>query len=260
MTWVGSEGVMTQHLSELSREEVERYSRQLILKEVGVEGQLRLRGSKVAIFGVGGLGSVVLYFLAAAGVGTIYIVDKDPVELSNLNRQVLYTSEDVGRPKVEVAAERIRKVNPHVRVHALARSVDLELALDLAGKVDVLVDCLDNWKARHIVNEAAVKSRKPLVHAAVEEFYGHVLTVLPGKTPCLNCVFPRGGVRDRSPIPVLGAVVGAVACVEALETLKLLLGINPASLGTIVFLDFKSLSINKLKVSKNPKCDVCSRL
>ncbi len=238
---------------------MDRYSRQLMV--IGEEGQRKVGRATVAVFGMGGLGTLVAYYLAGAGVGRLYVVDFDTVNISDLHRQVLYAVRDVGKPKVEAAAERLRAVNPHVDVVPIMENVELPLAAELADKADVLVDAFDNWASRHILNKAAVRAGKPLIHGAVDNWYGHVTVVLPGKTPCLHDLFGRFA---RAPMcvgqcPVLGPVVGIIASVMATETLKLILGMGDALAGRLLVVDAKRMSFDEVKIARDPSCPVCSR-
>lgn len=214
----------------------------------------------MAVFGMGGLGTLIAYYLAGAGVGRLYVVDFDTVSLSDLHRQVLYSTRDVGRPKVEAAAERLRSVNPHVEVVPIMENVELPLAVELAGKVDVMVDAFDNWASRHILNKAAVRAGKPLVHGAVDNWYGHVTVVLPGKTPCLHDLFGRFAWAPMcvGQCPVLGPVVGIVASVMATEALKLVLGSGEILAGRLLVVDAKRMRFDEVAVARDPTCPVCS--
>lgn len=222
----------------------------------GLRGQERLRKAKVLIVGVGGLGSIAAYYLAAAGVGKLVIVDHERVELSNLNRQILYTSSDIGKYKVYAAKERLEKLNPHVTVVAYNRRFDEELAEKLIPDIDVAIDALDNWSTRMILNKYCVKYRKPLIHAGVREAYGQLLVVLPGKGPCLQCVFPRP--REEGRIPVLGPIPGVLGALEALEAIKIITGYGEPAVGRLIVFDGRSLRMEEVKVLRNPNCPVCA--
>ena len=201
-------------------EELERYSRQLSI--IGREGQEKLRNSTVLVVGVGGLGSAVTTYLVASGIGKLLIVDPEVVELSNLNRQVIHWVRDLGRAKVESAKEKLKELNPEVEVVPIKAKLS-EVVDEVVKEADVVIDALDNWDARHLLNEYCVKYGKVLIHAAVNEAYGQLMTVVPGKGPCLKCVFPniRGGPR---PTPVLGPAPGVLGALEAIEAIKAITG------------------------------------
>ncbi len=208
----------------LTREEIERYNRQIII--FGEKGQEKLKSSTVLIAGVGGLGSAVSYYLAASGIGKLIIIDEGLVELSNLQRQILYTVDDIGKPKVFVAAARLRKLNPHVEIVPVHRRLTRELLEKYIEEVDVVVDALDNWETRVILDSVCYKNNIPYVHAGVEGFYGQITFVIPGKTPCLRCIFPIRKPREKRVIPVVSTTPGILGVLEANEVIKYILGIG----------------------------------
>lgn len=234
-----------------------RYERQILM--IGEEGQERLRSSTALIVGVGGLGSPVAYYLVAAGVGRVHLVDPGYLEVSNLNRQVLYTTEDIGRPKAVAAAERLSRLNPEVEVVPHVTAVGSPGFEDLVKEADVIVDCLDNWPAREVLNRLAVKHRKPLVHAGVARWYGQATTVIPGETPCLACIYPKG-MRSESPIPVIGPTPGVLGAVEAAEAIRLLLGKKPGLAGKLLIMDLSAGAFEVVRVRRRPDCPVCGGL
>jgi molybdopterin/thiamine biosynthesis adenylyltransferase len=241
----------------LTPEELERYDRQL--RVWGVEAQERLRRSTALVVGVGGLGSPVAMYLAAAGVGRLVLVDPEVVELSNLNRQVLHWTTDLGRAKVESAAEKLRRLNPHVEVVAVRRRIEsLEDAVQLVGEADVVVDCLDNWRTRFLINEACVRLGKPLVHAAVRGLYGQLMVVKPGEGPCLRCLVPEEPPQEER-IPVAGPTPGALGALEAMEAVKLLTGYGEPLVGKLLVYDGLHGSVDVIAVRKRENCPVCSR-
>jgi molybdopterin/thiamine biosynthesis adenylyltransferase len=241
----------------LTPEELERYDRQL--RVWGVEAQERLRRSTALVVGVGGLGSPVAMYLAAAGVGRLVLVDPEVVELSNLNRQVLHWTTDLGRAKVESAAEKLRRLNPHVEVVAVRRRIEsLEDAVQLVREVDVVVDCLDNWRTRFLINEACVRLGKPLVHAAVRGLYGQLMVVKPGEGPCLRCLVPEEPPQEER-IPVAGPTPGALGALEAMEAVKLLTGYGEPLVGKLLVYDGLHGSVDVIAVRKRENCPVCSR-
>ena len=231
---------------------LERYARQLGL--IGVEGQERLAESTVLVAGVGGVGSAAALYLAAAGVGRLILVDRDAVEESNLNRQVLYEEGDVGRSKVRVAAERLRRLNPDIRVEPYELDVRSEAIEALVEEADVVLDCLDNWESRLRLDECAWRHAKPLVHGGVDGWSGVVTVVLPGSTPCLRCIAAGlGGGRRRS-VSVVGVAAGLVGVLVAAEALKLLLGVGRVAAGKLLFVDLLSLAFEEVEVVYGDEC------
>ncbi len=235
---------------------VERYDRQIRL--IGIEGQKKLAEASVAVIGAGGLGSAASIYLVAAGVGEIYIIDNGLVELSNLQRQILYTLGDIGRPKVMAAKERLEGLNPNTRVVPIHRVFDEELADEVLPKVDVVIDALDNWESRVVLDKAAWRHGKPYVHAGVHGFYGQLTVLMPGKTPCLRCIFPPR-VKQESPIPVFATTPGVLGVLEANEALKLLLGKGSPLMNKILIYDGLIGLFEIVNVNIRPDCPVCGR-
>jgi molybdopterin/thiamine biosynthesis adenylyltransferase len=237
--------------------ELDRYSRQIPV--VGEEGQRKIRNTSVAVFGVGGLGALVARYVVGGGFKRVLLIDFDTVSLPDLHRQILYTTDDVGKPKAEVAAKVLREVNPEVEVVPVAEPISPDLAEGVLKEVDVAVDALDNWAARHVVNAAAVRRGRVLVHGAVQEWYGHVTTVVPGVTPCLEDLFGRFKSLPACTAgfcPVLGPAVGVVASLMALEVFNAALG-RPALAGKLLVVDLKRMAFDVLEVAWNPSCPVC---
>ena len=229
-----------------------RYVRQLGL--LGEEGQERLSEASVAVVGLGGLGSAVSLYLAAAGVGRLILVDPDRVEPHNLNRQVLYDESDVGLPKAFLAARRVRALNPLVRVEAYPVAVGEDNVGDLLGGADVIVDGLDNWEARLVLDRFAWREGKPLVHAAAERWYGQLTVVERGRTSCLACLAPER--PGRSCTQILGPVAGMLGLMEALEVIKLVTGVAEPAYNRLVVLDARSLSLDVIPLDPRP-CPRC---
>ena len=225
----------------------ERFSRQLDL--LGVEGQEKLMKSSALVVGVGGLGSMVSLLLAYAGIGRLILIDKDVVEESNLNRQVLHWSRDKGRPKVVSAAEKLREINPGMKVDVYRSEASRTLLEELIPQVDVVLDGLDNWRTRFLVDRVAWEKEKPFIHAGVSEYYGQVIPVLRGVTPCLRCIMKTAATMTERPVQVIVPVVAAIASIEALEAIKILSGIGRPSYGKMIVVDMWSLSIEKIDVS-----------
>jgi adenylyltransferase/sulfurtransferase len=245
----------------LSRDEKLRYSRQLLLPEIGITGQEKLKRAAVLVIGAGGLGSPVALYLAAAGVGRIGLVDYDRVELSNLNRQVLFSGADVGRLKVDSAAEKISALNPEIRVDRYPKKLMAQNAQRIAEPYAVLVDCTDNYAARYLVNDLGVLTGKPVVSGAVMQFEGQV-GVFTGKDgPCYRCLFPEPPSNEVAPsceqIGVLGVLPGMVGLLQASETLKLILGLGLPLIGKMLLLDALGMNFQTVIVRKNPSCAIC---
>ncbi len=249
-----------------TREELDRYHRQMILPGVGPEGQARLKSARVAVVGAGGLGVPVLQYLAAAGVGRLGVVEMDRVEISNLHRQVLYTAEDLGRPKALVAQERLKALNPLVEVVAYPVRLTSENALEILKDYDLLIDASDNFPTRYLVNDAAVLLGKPLVYGAIYQFEGQV-AVFHAPTregvlgPCYRCLFPKppppGQVPSCAEAGVFGVLPAVVGSLMAQEALKLLLGLGESLAGYLLLYDALTVSFRKLRVKRNPACPVC---
>jgi len=263
-------------MSGLSERERERYARQLVLPAWGEEAQLRLKAATVFVAGAGGLGSAVVLYLAAAGVGRIRVCDRDKVELSNLNRQILHGERGVGLGKPASAQEAVARLNGEVRLVPLAAEMTGQNVGDLAANADILLDCLDNVPARLVLNEHSVRAHLPMVHAGVRGLGGQLTFLRPPATPCLACFMQEVPPEDppaaplgaadagpgranatSSPPPILGAVAGAMGCLQALETLKYLTGTGERSENRIIFLDGETMKFEVVAISKNPGCLVC---
>ena len=247
----------------LSSAERHRYSRHLLLPEVGERGQLRLRKARVLLVGAGGLGAPAALYLTAAGVGTIGVVDDDSVEISNLQRQVLYSSAAIGRPKTEQAAERIRALNPHVRVLRHSGRLTSKNALSILRRYDVVVDGTDNFPTRYLVNDACALLGTPDVFGSVYRFEGQVSVFDAKRGPCYRCLFPEPPPPELVPScaegGVLGVVPGLIGLYQATEVLKLLLGIGEPLVGRLLLVDTLTTSTREVRIRKNPRCPVCGR-
>ena len=240
----------------LSEEEKERYDRQIMIPNFGEEGQLKLKKSKVTVVGAGGLGSSVTLYLAAAGVGTLTIIDPERVELSNLNHQVLHWTEDIGELKAVSVARKLEKLNPAVEVKAVPERLTMENVRGLIGGSDVVVDCLDNWHTRFLLNEACVAERIPMVHAGIRGLYGQMTTIIPYQTPCLRCILPETPPEEKR-FPVLGTTPGVLGVLEAFEALKLIVGIGVSLAGKLLVFDGEAMSFQEIRVERNESCSVC---
>jgi adenylyltransferase/sulfurtransferase len=248
-------------LEGLSRPELIRYARHIALPEVGFEGQKRLKGSKVLCVGAGGLGSPLALYLAAAGVGTIGIVDFDVVDESNLQRQLLHGTKDLGRSKLESAADRIHDVNPHVRMAKHDMRLTSADALDVVSGYDVVVDGTDNFPTRYLVNDACVLAGKPNVYGSVFRWEGQVSVFGTEGGPCYRCLFreppPPGLVPNCAEGGVVGVLPGIIGSIQALETLKLLLGAGTTLAGRLLIFDALGLEWREVTVRRNPDCPIC---
>lgn len=257
----GGEGPLASGGRPLSRDEVTRYARHVLLPQVGLAGQERLAAARVLVVGAGGLGSPALLYLAAAGVGTIGIVDADVVESSNLQRQVVHSDADVGRLKTESAAETVARVNPHVTVVRHDLRLDSANALEVLRGYDVVVDGTDNFPTRYLVNDACVLLDTPLVWGSVYRFDGQVSVWWAAQGPCYRCVFPQppppGAVPSCAEGGVLGVLCAAIGSVQATETIKLLLGVGTPLVGRLLVHDALAMTWDEITVRKNPDCPVC---
>ena len=245
----------------LSAEERQRYARHLVIAELGEEGQERLAASSVLVVGAGGLGSPACYYLAAAGVGRLGLVDADVVELSNLQRQVLHSTADLGRPKVESAAEKLTALNPGIRVEPHSVRFTAATAEELVSSYDVIVDGVDNFPARYLLNDACVLLRKTLVEGAILQFIGLAMTIRGGETACYRCVFPEMPAPGLSPSPaeagVFGPVPGTIGSIQAAEAIKVITGVGEPLFDRMLQYDAAALSFQEVAVAREPGCPVC---
>jgi sulfur-carrier protein adenylyltransferase/sulfurtransferase len=248
-------------LPSLSQEEILRYSRHLIIPEVGVEGQKRLKAARVLMVGAGGLGSPIGRYLAAAGVGTLGIVEADVVDVTNLQRQVLHGTKDVGRKKVESARDRIRDVNPHVNVVAHEAWLTSENALEIIRGYDLVVDGTDNFATRYLVNDACVLLGKPNVYGSIFRFEGQSTVFCTTDGPCYRCLYPEppppGLVPSCAEGGVLGILPGLVGLIQATETVKLVAGIGEPLVGRLLLVDALAMQFRTVKLRKDPRCPAC---
>ncbi|HWI66471.1 MAG TPA: molybdopterin-synthase adenylyltransferase MoeB [Symbiobacteriaceae bacterium] len=245
----------------LTDEEIQRYSRHILLPEVGGRGQVRLKESSVLVVGAGGLGSPVALYLAAAGVGRIGLIDSDVVDRSNLQRQVLHDTQQLGRPKVESGAERLKQLNPNVTVETYHDRLGAENVADLISRYDVIVGGVDNFPARYLLNDACVMAKKPLVEAGILKYDGMVMTIKPYEGPCYRCIFPEppppGTVPTCSEAGVLGALAGVMGSLQAFEVLKVLLDIGEPLIGRMLMFEGLRGQFRTVEWDRNPKCPVC---
>ena len=238
----------------LSDRERERYKRQIIL--FGESGQENLKKAHIFIAGAGGLGSPVSIYLAVAGVGKITLVDKDIVDQSNLNRQILHYDRDIGKKKTLSAEEKLRAINPDITIHAIDTTIDDSNASKLIGNADGIVDAMDNYPTRYLLNDMAQKKKIPLFHGAIRGFYGQVTTIIPGKTACLRCIFP--GAPPGEVFPVVGATPGVIGTIQATEVIKYLLGTGDLLTNRLLLWDGMSMHPEEISVERNLSCPSCS--
>ena len=246
---------------DLSASERTRYSRHLTLPEVGVEGQLRLKAAKVLLIGAGGLGSPIGTYLAAAGVGTIGLVDFDVVELSNLQRQVLHTTPDVGRSKLESATDCLHAINPEITIETHETRIHADNALELIRPYDIVIDGTDNFPTRYLVNDACVILGKPNIYGSIFRFEGHASVLAPPAGPCYRCLFPEPPPASMAPScaegGVLGVLPGVIGCLQATEALKLLLQRGKPLIGRLLLYDALDMRFREVAVHRDPDCPVC---
>jgi molybdopterin/thiamine biosynthesis adenylyltransferase len=235
-----------------------RYARQAVIDGFGREGQERLKKARVLVAGAGGLGSVVSVYLAVAGVGTMRLIDHDKVELSNLNRQILYGDKDIGRTKVDSAKERLEGLNPEVVVEAIAETITEDNVFELADGYNLIVDAMDNFAIRYILNRAAIDRGIPFIHGAVRGFEGRTTTIIPGRTPCLRCIYPRPPQREVT--PVVGVAPAVIGSIQATEVIKCILGIGQLLTNRLLIYDGLSLEFTELDLKRYPDCEDCWHL
>lgn len=245
----------------LNNNQILRYSRQIILKDFGIEGQEKLLGSKVLVIGSGGLGSPALYYLAAAGVGTIGIADFDTVTLSNLQRQILHFTEDLGKKKVDSAADKLQRLNPDVKiVKHPSRMMESNIE-DVISGYDIVIDATDTLTARFLISDCCYFLKKPLVEGAVVDFQGTLFTIIPGITPCYRCIYPvppvDGEILSCADVGIMGAIAGMVGAWEALEAIKVLLRIGQTISGRILFFNGLSMKFDEVLIDRSPDCPLC---
>jgi adenylyltransferase/sulfurtransferase len=242
-------------------DQIERYSRHLILPEVGEAGQAKLLSSRVLLVGAGGLGSPAAYYLAAAGIGTMGIIDNDVVDVSNLQRQILHNNDRVGQPKTESAKLTINALNPDVKVVPYQQKLTSENILQIIKDYDVVVDGCDNFATRYLVNDACVMTKKPNVHGSIFQFEGQASVFYPGYGPCYRCLYPEPPPVGMAPscqeAGVLGVLPGLIGVIQALETIKLVLGKGELLVGKLLCVNTLTMDIRTLKLQADPECPVC---
>lgn len=248
-------------MANVSDGEADRFRRQVVLPEVGTAGQRKIRAARVLLIGSGGLASSAAYYLTAAGVGTIGLVDDDKVDLSNLNRQILHDSSRIGMLKVDSAEKSLRRLDPAVEIHIYPRRLTSsdDVAALLAG-YDVVMDCSDNYATRYDINDACIRAGKPWIYGAIFGFEGQVMTVIPGKGACYRCLYPSAPPAPVREVPVIGVTPGVVGTIEAAEALKIILGVGASLVGRLLFVDLLEMTFSNLNVRRNPECPSCRLL
>jgi len=242
----------------LTTDELERYERQIIIEKFGEEGQEKLKRAKVFIAGAGGLGSATSIYLMAAGVGMMRIVDHDRVELSNLNRQILHWDEDIGKWKVDSALEKLKRLNKGVEIEATKATITEANVSQLVADFDLIVDAMDNLPTRYVVNKAALERNIPLFHGAVYGFEGRAMTIIPGQTACLRCLYR--GVFPQEKFPVIGVTPAVIGCIQATEVIKYIVGIGELLTNRLLIFDGLDMKFKEFKVKKDPSCEHCGHL
>jgi adenylyltransferase/sulfurtransferase len=246
---------------QFSEDQIKRYSRQIILPEVGGKGQRKLLSASVLIVGMGGLGSPAALYLAAAGVGTLGIVDFDEVELSNLHRQVIHTTNDLGKPKVLSAQQTMKAINPDVDVRVHRCRVRADNVMELIAQYDLILDGSDNFSTRFLLNDACLMAGKTNISGAVSRFDGQVTVFSPGEGPCYRCLLPEmpppGSVPSCQEAGVLGVLPGIIGLIQATEAIKLILGIGSPLIGRMLIFDGLEMKFHELKIRRNPLCPAC---
>ncbi len=246
---------------EFNEDQLERYSRHIILKDVGIEGQEKLASAKILVIGAGGLGSPVLLYLAAAGIGTIGIADGDTLDLSNLQRQVIHFTDDVGKAKVLSAKEKINQLNPDVDVQIYQEMLNASNILEIIKQYDFVIDGTDNFPTKFLINDACVLAGVPFSHGGILKFAGQTLTIMPGSSPCYRCLFikppPANAVPTCSQAGVIGVIAGILGTLQANEAVKYVLGKGDLLTGRLLTFDALETKFREISVKQNPKCEVC---
>jgi molybdopterin/thiamine biosynthesis adenylyltransferase len=241
---------------DISPSELNRYDRQILISELGLEGQRKLKKSKIVVVGVGGLGCTASLFLAAAGVGKIILVDKGKFKRSDLNRQILCWGENLGQFKSQVAKAKLKSLNSEIEVEALVAEITSNSVARIIEDANVVVDGLDNWKTRFIINKYCVTQGTPFIHAGVSALHGQMITILPGKGPCLRCIFPKTPSEAKR-IPVLGATPALLATLQAMEAIKLVAEIGEPLIGRLLFVSGREMTFETINMKKTDDCPVC---
>jgi molybdopterin-synthase adenylyltransferase len=241
----------------LTQQELDRYQRQIMINGFGQPGQEKLRNTKVFLAGVGGLGSPAALYLAAAGIGAIRIVDTDTIELSNLNRQVLHWTDDIGARKIDSAKNKLLKINPGVAVETVQTKIDAENIDELVDGCDMILDAVDNLSTRYVLNLAAQKNKIPLFHGAISGFEGRAMTILPGSSACLMCLYRGVSLTKKS--PVIGVTPGIIASIQVTELIKYVTGLGQLLTNRFLVYDGLNMRFAEITVARDPNCKHCGR-
>jgi molybdopterin-synthase adenylyltransferase len=245
----------------LSEEERLRYSRQMLIPEIGEEGQQKLKDANVFVAGVGGLGSISSTYLAAAGIGHLRIVDKDIVEFSNLNRQIIHWTENIGEHKTDSAARKLGRLNPECSIDAVQAEITEENCGQLVDGCSIIIDAMDNMATRKVLNRVSITKRIPYIYGGVHQLDGMATTCIPGQTPCLECLFPGTGNGPVKVTPaILGPVPGIIASIQVIEAVKVLLGIPGILAGRLLSFCGYDMTFREFKINRAPDCPVCSKI
>jgi adenylyltransferase/sulfurtransferase len=242
----------------LTQDDLIRYDRQMMMPEFGREGQERLKSAKVFIAGAGGLGSPISIYLAVAGVGTLRIADHDNVELSNLNRQILHWNADMGKEKVDSAKQKLREINGSINIETTNESITDDNVLELTEGCDAIVDAMDNFETRYSLNRSAIKRRVPLFHGAINGLEGRAMTIIPGETACIRCMYH--GPIESVKFPVLGVTPGLIGIIQVTEVIKYIVGMGELLKNRLLIYDGMDLTFKEFKVKRNPECEDCGHL
>ncbi len=245
---------------DLNDEERATYEWQIWVPEFGEEGQKKLRGASVLVSRVGGLGSVVAYELAAAGVGKLVLAHGGDIKPSDLNRQLLMTHEALGSSRVASAEKRLKELNPRLEIVSIPENINEENAAGIIEQVDLVVDCAPLFEERFQMNKECVRQRKPLIDCAMYDMEAQLTTILPGETPCLSCLYPTHPERWKREFPVFGAISGTVACLGATEAIKTIANFGETLTNKLLLCDLRSMSFRKISIAKNPECKICSNI
>lgn len=242
----------------LTEAERVRYNRQILFPAFGEEGQKKLKQSHILIAGVGGLGSPAAIYLASAGVGKLTLVDSDAVDLSNLNRQILHWEDDIGEEKVLSAARKLSRLNSSVEITPVAVKITTENVIGLLQGVNIVIDCLDTMETRFILNEGCVRKGTPLIHGGIYGLTGEITTIIPGKTPCFACIFPRPA-KGKRPFPVFGATPALIASLQVMEAIKLISGFGDPLAGKMLYINGENMEFIFVNLEKSPDCQICGK-
>ncbi len=242
----------------LNKEELKRYDRQIMIEEIGTQGQEKLKQAKIFIAGAGGLGSPIAIYLAAAGVGLIKVADDERVELTNLNRQVLHWEEDIGKKKIESAKDKLTKLNPNIKVEITYERINENNVTRMLEGLDVIVDAMDNLTTRYILNKAAIDKNIPFFHGAVNGFEGEIMDIIPGQTACLRCLYH--GEAPAEKFPVIGVTTAVIGSIQAMEVIKYIVGIGDLLVNRLLLFDGLGMKFKEFKVKKNPECEHCGAI